>query len=87
MVLPKHALNHEIDFSWIISAWFTPIDSMPEWAQWLTYPNPMAHFVSIMRLVLLKGSSFEDVQRHFWILGMLAIVFSSLAVASYRKTG
>lgn len=71
----------------LMSGLFTPIDSMPEWAQWLTYPNPIAHFVSIMRLVLLKGSGFEDVQRHFWILGMLAIVFSSLAVASYRKTG
>lgn len=70
----------------LMSGLFTPIESMPEWAQWLTYPNPIAHFVSIMRLVLLKGSGFADVAHHFRVLGVLAIVFSSLAVLSYRKT-
>lgn len=70
----------------LMSGLFTPIESMPEWAQWLTYPNPIAHFVSIMRLVLLKGSGFADVAQHFKVLGVLAIVFSSLAVLSYRKT-
>lgn len=70
----------------LMSGLFTPIDSMPEWAQWLTYPNPIAHFVSVMRLVLLKGSDFADVGQHFWTVGLLAIAFSSLAVVSYRKT-
>lgn len=70
----------------LMSGLFTPIESMPEWAQWLTYPNPIAHFVSIMRLVLLKGSGLADVAQHFKVLGILAIVFSSLAVFSYRKT-
>ncbi|MEZ5040739.1 MAG: ABC transporter permease [Saprospiraceae bacterium] len=70
----------------LMSGLFTPIESMPEWAQILTYPNPIAHFVSVMRLVLLKGSDFADIQWHFWTLGVLAIVFSSLAVMSYRKT-
>lgn len=70
----------------LMSGLFTPIDSMPEWAQWLTYPNPIAHFVSVMRLVLLKGSGFADVEHHFWTVGLLAVAFSSLAVVSYRKT-
>ena len=70
----------------LLSGLFTPIDSMPQWAQYLTYPNPIAHFVAVMRNVLLKGSGFEDVQWQFMITGILAVVFNSLAILTYRKT-
>lgn len=65
---------------------FTPIESMPEWAQYLTYPNPIAHFVEVMRQVMLKGSTFADVQQHFVAMAIVSVVFGSLAVWSYRKT-
>lgn len=69
----------------LMSGLFTPIESMPEWAQKLTIPNPIAHFVHVMRSVLLKGSSFADVSWNFLITGILAVAFNSLAVWSYRK--
>lgn len=64
---------------------FTPIESMPVWAQRLTLPNPMAHFVNVMRSVLLKGSGFRDVAFNFYVTAGLAVVFNTLAVWSYRK--
>ena len=64
---------------------FTSIESMPQWAQWLTVPNPVAHFVAVMRGVLLKGSSLADVAYHFRVTFVLALVFNTLAVVSYRK--
>lgn len=64
---------------------FTPIDSMPQWAQYLTIPNPLAHFISVSRKVLLKGSGFMDIQREFAYTFLLAIVFNTLAVWSYKK--
>ncbi|MBR9921360.1 MAG: ABC transporter permease [Bacteroidetes bacterium] len=69
----------------LMSGLFTPIESMPQWAQWLTVPNPIAHFVNVMRSVLLKGSSFSDVSYNFWVTGILAVVFNFAAVKSYRK--
>ncbi|MDO8367234.1 MAG: ABC transporter permease, partial [Saprospiraceae bacterium] len=39
---------------------FTPVTSMPGWAQVLNKINPVAYFVDFMRLVLLKGAGFED---------------------------
>ena len=69
----------------LMSGLFTPIESMPKWAQYLTVPNPIAHFVSVMRSVLLKGSTFPDVIYHFRITAVMAIVFNALAVWSYRK--
>ena len=64
---------------------FTPIESMPEWAQKLTIPNPLAHFVAVMRGVLLKGAGFAELQWHFAWTAALAVLFNTLAVLSYRK--
>ena len=64
---------------------FTPIESMPVWAQYFTIPNPIAHFVHVMRSVLLKGSGFSDVLYNFQVMAILAIVFNTMAVWSYRK--
>ena len=64
---------------------FTPIESMPQWAQYLTIPNPIAHFVHVMRSVLLKGSSFTDVLYNFQVTAVLAVVFNTLAVLTYKK--
>jgi ABC-2 type transport system permease protein len=69
----------------LMSGLFTPIESMPEWAQYLTLPNPIAHFVHVMRSVLLKGSTFIDVAWNFKVTFVLAVVFNTLAILSYRK--
>ncbi|MEL7119502.1 MAG: ABC transporter permease [Bacteroidota bacterium] len=69
----------------LMSGLFTPIESMPKWAQYLTIPNPIAHFVHIMRSVLLKGSGFGDVINSFRITAVMAVIFNSLAIWSYRK--
>lgn len=66
---------------------FTPIESMPDWAQYLTIPNPIAHFVEVMRKVLLKGSDFHDIKYHFYTMGAVAIVINTFAVMAYRKRG
>ncbi len=69
----------------LMSGLFTPIESMPQWAQYLAIPNPIAHFVNVMRSVLLKGSDFWDVAYNFKITAILAVVFNIFAVWSYRK--
>ncbi|MEE9431962.1 MAG: ABC transporter permease [Melioribacteraceae bacterium] len=69
----------------LMSGLFTPIESMPKWAQYLTIPNPIAQFVYVMRSVLLKGSSFFDVAYNFQVTAILAVLFNALAVISYKK--
>jgi len=61
------------------------IESRPQWAQYLTIPNLIAHFVQVMRPVLWKGSNFSDVAWNFKVTLVLALVFNTLAVFSYRK--
>ena len=64
---------------------FTPIESMPKWAQYFTIPNPLAHFISVSRKVLMKGSGMADIKMEFFYTIILAIVFNSLAIISYKK--
>lgn len=70
----------------LMSGLFTPIESMPMWAQYITYPNPIAHFVDVMRKVLLKGSGFADIRFHFFAMVALGSALLSIAILAYKKT-
>ncbi len=70
----------------LMSGLFTPIESMPTWAQRLTLLNPIAYFIEIMRRVLLKGAGIEAVRDQVIALAVYAMVTLTLAVRQYRKT-
>ena len=65
---------------------FTPVDSMPRWAQLVNEANPVFHFMKVMRMVVLKGSNFGDLIHEFVALCFLGFAFLSLALLRYRKT-
>ncbi|MDR6760294.1 ABC-2 type transport system permease protein [Flavobacterium sp. 2755] len=65
---------------------FTPIDSMPDWAKTVSKFNPISYFIDVMRMVVIKGSGFKDVQKHILIIIGFAIVLNISAVLNYRKT-
>ena len=69
----------------LMSGLYTSIDSMPEWAKWIAYLNPVTYFVDVMRLVVMKGSSLYDIRNHIYITGAFAFVLNGLAVWNYRK--
>lgn len=64
---------------------FTPIGSMPEWAQWLTYAVPPRYYNEIMRSIYLKGATVADLWSQFAMLTAFAMAFCGLAAATYRK--
>ncbi|WP_299054296.1 ABC transporter permease [uncultured Polaribacter sp.] len=70
----------------LMSGLFTPIESMPKWAQTITDFNPIKYFVEVMRMVMLKGSGFIDILPQLIKTLLFAIVMNGLAVWSYKKT-
>ncbi|MDU1890836.1 MAG: ABC transporter permease [Dysgonomonas sp.] len=70
----------------LLSGLFTPISSMPEWAQTITLFNPLRYFIEVMRLIYLKGSGFMDILPHLLNICIFLVVFNVLAVLTYRKT-
>jgi ABC-2 type transport system permease protein len=69
----------------LMSGLFTPIESMPQWAQNLTLLNPIRYFVEIIRMVMLKGARFSDISRPFFIIVFYAFALNGIAVWSYKK--
>ncbi|HBG41685.1 MAG TPA: ABC transporter permease [Porphyromonadaceae bacterium] len=70
----------------LLSGLFTPISSMPEWAQRVTIFNPVRYFVEIVRLVYMKGSGIHDILPQLYRIFGFIVVFNFLAIVSYRKT-
>lgn len=70
----------------LMSGLFTPLKSMPEWAQKLSYFNPVAHFIEFMRRVMLKGAGIEQVMQQIYVLSAFAFVLIILSVWRYRKS-
>jgi ABC transporter DrrB family efflux protein len=70
----------------LMSGLFTPVDSMPDWAQRVAEANPVMHFVSIMRAVLMRGAGLETVGPPIVGLGVAGVVVLALAVLRYRKS-
>lgn len=69
----------------LMSGLFTPISSMPQWAQCITYANPLRYFMEIMRMVYLKGSSLTDILPQLGTLAIFATVLYLWAIVSYKK--
>ncbi len=69
----------------LMSGLFTPVDSMPEWAKWIARANPVTYFIEVVRMVILKGSGFKDISKHFLVMAGFAVFFNSWAVINYRK--
>jgi ABC-2 type transport system permease protein len=69
-----------------MSGLFTPVASMPHWAQIVSIFSPMKYFILVMRLVYLKGSGLPDLIMPLVALCSFALFFNGMAVVSYRKS-
>jgi ABC-2 type transport system permease protein len=69
----------------LMSGLFTPIDSMADWVQVVSLVNPVRHFVTIARALLVRGASLQDIQTPFAILAVSAVALLALAIRQYSK--
>ena len=69
----------------LMSGLFTPIDSMAPWVQTVSQLNPVRHFVTISRAILMKGAGPADIARPLLALTAFGVVTLALAVRQYSK--
>jgi ABC-2 type transport system permease protein len=65
---------------------FTAVESMPAWARNISYLTPVTHFIRVVRMIILKGSSFTDVSMEYLYIVGFALVLNGWAIFNYRKT-
>ncbi len=71
----------------LMSGLMTSIKSMPEWAQILTYFNPLRYLIESLRLIYLKGSGIESLYKNLLVLLGFASLLNIWAIVGYKKRG
>lgn len=62
-----------------------PVEAMPKWLQPFTVLNPIHHFATIARGLLLKGSGWDELWPNFLGLGLFTLVLLTLSVWRFRR--
>jgi ABC-2 type transport system permease protein len=69
----------------MLSGGLTPIEAMPKVVQPLTLLNPIAHFATIARSVLIKGAGLDVVYPNLLALIVLAGLFVGVSAWRFRR--
>jgi ABC-2 type transport system permease protein len=66
----------------MFSGLFFPLENMPDVLRWVSYVNPLAHFMGLLRNIMLKGGELNYVVRHIAYLIVIAVI---TVIASFRR--
>ncbi len=69
----------------LISGATTPIEAMPDWMQALTWINPVRHFATVARGIVLKGAGFDLLYLNLAALFIFAVGLVALSAFQFRK--
>ena len=70
----------------LLSGFLFPFLGMPLWAQYVGEGLPLTHFLRIVRAIMLKGSTLQNLQYDALALFVLMLVAMTIAVTRFRRT-
>jgi ABC-2 type transport system permease protein len=70
----------------LMSGLFISVDNMPVWGKLIAHLTPVTYFINVMRMIILKGSGFNDIRISLLVEVAFAIVLNGWAILNYRKT-
>ena len=70
----------------LLSGFMFPFLGMPVWAQYVGEALPLTHYLRIVRAIMLKGSTLQNLQYDTVALLALMLMAMSIAVARFRRT-
>lgn len=70
----------------VFSGFGTPISSMPEVMQWLTYLDPLRYFQEVLRSVYLKGTGLDVLWQQMAAMALIGIIMLTISVFRFQKS-
>ena len=70
----------------LLSGFMFPFAGMPKWAQYIGECLPLTHYLRIVRSIMLKGASLENLRYDAIALVVLMLVAMTIAVTRFRRT-
>jgi len=69
----------------ILSGGASPVESQPQWLQYVTWFLPSRHYLSFSNAILFRGAGFEIVWPQFLLVGALGAVFLGASLVIFRR--
>ncbi|MET4444879.1 ABC-type polysaccharide/polyol phosphate export permease [Bradyrhizobium sp. GM2.2] len=63
-----------------------PFAGMPAWAQYVGECLPLTHYLRIVRAIMLKGASMQNLRFDALALAVLMLLAMTIAVTRFRRT-
>jgi ABC-2 type transport system permease protein len=70
----------------LLSGFMFPFAGMPVWAQYIGEGLPLTHYVRIVRAIMLKGATLQNLQYDTIALVALMLIAMTIAVTRFRRT-
>jgi len=70
----------------LLSGFMFPFSGMPDWAQYVGEALPLTHYLRIVRAIMLKGSTLENLRYDGMMMVVLMLVAMTIAVRRFRRT-
>ena len=70
----------------LLSGFMFPFAGMPVWAQYLGEGLPLTHYIRIVRAIMLKGATLQNLQYDTIALIALMLLAMTIAVTRFRRT-
>jgi ABC-2 type transport system permease protein len=70
----------------LLSGGSTPVESQPQWLQYLTYLLPARHFVSFSQVIIYRGGGIDAVWRQFLMVTAIGLAFFVYSLGLFRKS-
>jgi ABC-2 type transport system permease protein len=70
----------------MLSGLMFPVENMPVYIKWLSFIDPLYHYIGLLRNIMLKGGGLEYVIRHITVLTCMAVVAVSISLRRFHTT-
>jgi ABC-2 type transport system permease protein len=70
----------------LLSGFMFPFRGMPIWAQRIGEILPLTHYLRIVRGIILKGNTFDQVLPNLWPITLFLVVSLTIGLKRYRST-
>jgi ABC-2 type transport system permease protein len=70
----------------LLSGFMFPFAGMPVWAQYVGECLPLTHYLRIVRAIMLKGATMQNLHFDALALAVLMLLAMTIAVTRFRRT-
>ncbi|MFZ2871171.1 ABC transporter permease [Zavarzinia sp.] len=70
----------------MLSGGMSPIESQPQWVQYVTWFFPSRHYVSFMQAIVYRGAGLDIVWKEFVTVLVMGVVFLTTSLVLFRRS-